>query len=187
MYQLRILFFTFASVAVLAPTLVSAAQVNCNVSAFKRECDEDLLQPHTPASRKEIKLKGVSITKELRAPDDQLPSAAHCKADFGIAYLQMNDKVRVETSIDSSTCGAASGEFTLQIRTYVETDSGSESVTRDVVEQWRRESNEPLELSKDYPIAENTEQTADSTRLGWVRVKSNPATACICAAADAGD
>lgn len=155
-----------------------AAEVNCTVSSFKRDCKEPLLEPHKDESRKSITLKGVTITRELRQPADKLPSAAHCEVDFEVSYLQMHDRLRVETTIQNHACSASSGAYTLQVRTYVDADNGPEPVTRLFTEYWRREDDQAVQVKAFYPME-------NATRLGWVRVKSDPASACICVDQDA--
>ncbi|MEM7002944.1 MAG: hypothetical protein AAF529_19310 [Pseudomonadota bacterium] len=168
------LWLTLFVILVTTPS-VRAAEVNCTVSAFKRDCKEPLLEPHKDESRKSIKLEGKTITRELRQPTSTLPSTAHCQAEFTVSYMQMHKILRVETRIETDDCAAASGEYTLQVRTYADTDDGPEPITRLLTEPWQRSDAEPVATVSQYAME-------GATRLGWVRVKSNPAKACICTA-----
>ena len=149
------------------------AETRCTSSAFKTECSEPDLEPHRQKSRHSIKLEGVTIKRELKAPVQELASEQHCVADIQISYMQMNEQIRVDATVDTDRCGPSSGEFDLSIRTYTETEQGSEPITRTVNEVWQRDNETPLELRKHYSMA-------GATRLGWVRVKTNPDVACLC-------
>ena len=156
---------------ILAGLLVSVAShakdVECRVSALKHDCGEAMEEPHNAEVRKGWKLEGITLERKLTVPGftDQ-----HCEADIDVSYMQMNDRIRVDTTIDTNKCGAAGGEYELHIRTY---DQGA-SETRTIVQSWQREGGEPVETTEFYPME-------GANQLGWVRVKSDVTLACLCA------
>ena len=158
-----------ALVAIVFSFAVQAAEVECRVSALKRECGEAMEEPHTPEMRKGWKLKGVPLERKLSVPGftDQ-----HCEADIDVSYMQMNDRIRVDTKINTGKCAAAAGEYELLVRTYEQ----GESITRSFPQSWQRDNDQPVEFSEYYPMA-------GANKLGWVRVKSDVVVACVCAEA----
>ena len=155
-----------ALTGVLASMATHAAEVECRVSALNRECGEAMEQPHTPEVRKGWKLQGVPLERKLSVPGF---TEQHCEADIDVSYMQMNDRIRVDTSIDTDKCGPAGGEYELQIRTY---DLGK-SVTRAITQSWQRQNSEPFESTQYFPME-------GANKLGWVRVKSDITLACLC-------
>ena len=156
-----------ALLGALVLTSVQAKDVECRVSALNHDCGEAMEEPHTAEMRKGWKLKGVPLERKLTVPGF---TEQHCVADISVSYMQMNDRIRVDTSIEVEECHAAGGEYELQIRTY---DKG-QSQTRTVAQSWHREDGEPVETTEYLPME-------GANKLGWVRVKSDVTLACLCA------
>ena len=167
-----------AGLVALAPgtgLLAEPASYVCTDSALKNNCRSPADKPNLDGRTRSIKLKAIPLVRKLTMPGQELLSDAHCRAAFEISYTQRHDQIRVYTTIDNGDCGASSGAYALRIRTYVEQeDGGMESVTRTVNERWQRDSEETVRVTKNYPMN-------GGSRVGWVRIKSDIASACLCA------
>ncbi len=169
----------FASLAALVPGISSFADpqnFNCTGGFIKKDCRNPADKPNLEGTPKSIKLKPIPLVRKLTLPGQELLTEQHCQAAFEISYMQRNDLIRVDTTINNEDCGPSSGEYALRIRTYKQSEDGSsEPVTRTVNERWQRNSAEPVLVSKDYPMD-------GGSHVGWVRIKADIASSCLCAA-----
>ena len=159
----------FGIVSCLPITTIAQEQY-CTASALKKNCKLPVTTPRDEARERAIKLKPIQLERKLKLPGQELLTEQHCQAEFEVSFMQMNDRIRVDTLIDHDQCGASGGEYTLRVRTYKQ----GESITRTMTEQWQRSAAEALELTTYYPME-------GANTVGWVRVKTDPLVACLCA------
>ena len=98
------------------------------------------------------------------------PRKPQCEAQVSISYVQMNTRVRVETTVENEGCAASSGDYALRLRTV---DGDGEIETRTFAESWSRANTEPVTTAKLYDIG-------SGRRLVWAQVSTAPATNCRC-------
>ena len=82
-----------------------------------------------------------------------LPSA-QCSASSTTQYEQRNTLARINSTVQVSDCTAASGTFTVAIRTRDE--SGADKPL-EFSETWQRSEGKDAQFTADYPIGENSE------------------------------
>ena len=77
-----------------------------------------------------------------------------CEANLALEYWQKGDQAEVDMVLNNNECPASSGEFTIQVR--YRTEDG-ELVTDEYPEMWSRDDDQPLEMSRLYPIGDNVD------------------------------
>jgi hypothetical protein len=77
-----------------------------------------------------------------------------CSARVEIEYSQNNTIASASGTIDTEDCAAAFGEYTVSVR-YRDTDG--EVKTLDVEETWRRDDDQPVHFTGEYPIGDNVD------------------------------
>ena len=77
-----------------------------------------------------------------------------CEANLSLEYWQKGDQAEVDMVLNNNECPASSGEFTIQVR--YRTEDG-ELVTDEYPEMWSRDDDQPLEMSRLYPIGDNVD------------------------------
>lgn len=158
----------------MAATGLGDPERNCYVSALKKECREPATEPRQDGASRSIKLKPIPLQRKLTLPGQDRMTEQHCTADFEVSYVQMNDRIRVDTRVDTDKCDVAGGQYSLRVRTYIDGEAGPEPVTRTMTEQWQRSTPGMVEQTTYYPM--------DGVgRLGWVRIDTDPVLACLCA------
>lgn len=75
-----------------------------------------------------------------------------CTAAMELEYYQKGASAHVEASLDNDQCGASSGTYNLEIRYR---DAAGNVQTKEVAETWERDDSSPLELAKDYFVADD--------------------------------
>ena len=93
-----------------------------------------------------------------------------CEAEVEISYVQMHDRVRVETTVVNDDCAASSGRYRVRLRIR---DEHGETQTQEFEESWARDDDALVMTTKHYPVAEGQE-------LVWARVRTSPKTNCAC-------
>lgn len=156
-------------------SVADPGNVICRGGALDKECRQAGDDPsQLNKGRKAITLEGVTLKRVLKVPGQETLTDRHCSADFDVSYAQRDEQIRVDTVISSTDCAESGGEYVLQVRTYKITADGEEPHTRTIQETWRRTTADPLKISKDYAMQ-------GATYVGWVRVKSDITSACLCA------
>ena len=121
--------------------------VHCQAAAGGSRVRENCeLETTTVRAEQELKL---SI--KLNA----LPANVQCGATTTTQYQQRNTIARVNGTLEIKDCTAASGTFTVALRTRDE--SGAEKPLLEFSETWERSENANVEFTADYPIGENVE------------------------------
>lgn len=77
-----------------------------------------------------------------------------CEANLALEYWQKGDQADVEMVLNNAECPASSGEFTIQVR--YRTEDG-ELVTDEYPEEWSRDDDQPIEMSRLYPIGDGVD------------------------------
>ena len=117
----------------------------CNVTSASRTRDACGIEAAT-VTRTERESR---LTFELAAP-----AILQCEVVIDSEYTQRDTIVRVNGSITNETCAASSGEYEIEIR--VRNSTGEQQVLV-FSESWQRDDDQPVAISADYPIGENTE------------------------------
>jgi hypothetical protein len=110
-------------------------------------------QPESTVLRTEQELE-ISIETPAVA-------SAQCDATTTAAYEQRNTVARVQGTIKVAGCKAASGNFTVTVRTR---DDSGEVKAVELMEAWQRSDDKDVSFSKDYPIGENVELVSARVR-----------------------
>jgi hypothetical protein len=84
-----------------------------------------------------------------------------CSSAVNIISEQRNTLARVTGTVESSSCPASHGEYTLVVAIR---DENNERSTLEFTETWQRDNDEPLSFRKEYPIGENVDLTRVSLR-----------------------
>ncbi len=149
--------------------------VICRGGALDKECRQAGDDPsQLNKGRKAITLKGVTLKRELHAPGQATLTDRHCSADFDVSYMQRDQQIQIDTVVRNEDCAESGGSYALRIRTYTITAQGEEPITRTIEETWQRTTSEPFRISKKYAME-------GATYVGWVRVKTDIGSACLCA------
>ncbi len=98
------------------------------------------------------------------------PTGPSCRAEVSISYVQMYDKVRVDTTIDHDGCAASSGDYTLRMRTK---DAAGEAHVDEFEESWQRDDAATVQTTRYYPVDPQRE-------VKWMRVRTVRKTNCQC-------
>lgn len=131
----------------------------------------------TSAAKKLERNNKVEFRKTLTLPGQSFERADACKALVSISYMQMNEKVRVDTTVVNEDCVVSSGGYTLLVRTI---DDEGEVQTRNITESWARNSAAPIELTQDYDLGINV-------GLLSVKVRTSRKTLCACNGGELAD
>ena len=123
-------------------------------------------------SRFTLRRQGVESRRKFQYSLTFSPSSQQtaCAAEVRIAYLQMHERVRVDTTVVNEDCAASSGEYKLKVRTR--DDSGRQR-TREFAETWSRTNDDAVETRRFYDMA-------GDTRLVAVQVVTRRKTSCRC-------
>lgn len=113
---------------------------------------------------------GVLVEKDLTLELETAPQEPACEATITLQYSQRNTIARVDRTIETATCAAAAGDYTLAINVR---DANGELKTLEFHETWQRSDGRPVESTSDYPIGENVDLASVRSR----RLR------CACAAA----
>ena len=121
-------------------------------------------------TKKKGKLRrGLEIDRTISVPAPQLEQP-DCQPELSISYQQMNDRVRVDTTVVNRQCGASSGEYTIRVRSRAET---GEIHTRDFPERWSRTDAEDFQTTAFYSME-------GDLNLLWARVMASRTDLCSC-------
>lgn len=128
---------------------------------------------------------GQTLTREgklefktiVRLPSQSFEQPDACNARVSISYMQMNQKVRIDTTVINEDCVVSGGDYTLFVRTI---DEAGEAHTRNITESWARKTAAPIELTQDYDLGSNV-------GLLSVNVRTSKKTACTCLGEEAGE
>ncbi len=85
-----------------------------------------------------------------------------CEATAALRYFQRGAEAEVETTIEILDCAASSGEFTIE--TTVRTDGQMDSDKRSFPETWSRDNDEPVVITKRYPIGDDVDLSRVNVR-----------------------
>jgi hypothetical protein len=83
---------------------------------------------------------------------DPLPTTLQCGATTTTEYQQLNTIARVTGTLEIADCAAASGAFTVSVRTKDE--SGTETPL-EFNETWQRSDDQDVTFTSDYPIGDD--------------------------------
>ena len=112
----------------------SRVRENCEVETSTVRAEQDL-----------------KLSIKLNAP----PANVQCSATTTTQYQQRNTVARVKSTLEIRDCTAASGTFTVALRTRDE--SGADKPPLEFTETWERSADQNVEFTADYPIGENVE------------------------------
>ena len=93
-----------------------------------------------------------------------------CEAKLALEYLQKGDQAEVDIEINNDECAASHGDFSIHVR--YRHDNG-EMFTDEFPESWSREDDQPIKMSRLYPIGDEVD---------LIRVRSRGLN-CSCGAA----
>ena len=95
----------------------------------------------------------VNNEAEIRHTMELEPPAADnaCKAVLELEYYQRGHEVRVNSTLTNPDCGASSGTYSIEVR--LRDDDGNTS-SKKFDESWTRDDDEPITLSRDYPVGD---------------------------------
>lgn len=93
----------------------------------------------------DIKIKNT-VTLEARL--------GGCEAKLALEYLQKGDQAEVGIEINNDECAASYGDFTIYVR--YRHDNG-EMFTDEFPETWSREDDQPVKMSRLYPIGDDVD------------------------------
>ena len=105
------------------------------------------------ADDKEIEAQSATFSKTFEMKVEQ--HSAECEATAVLEYLQRGDEAEVEATIENSDCAASSGEFTIE--TTVRADGQMDSDKLSFPETWSRDDEDPVVITKRYPIGDNVD------------------------------
>ena len=97
-----------------------------------------------------------------------------CKAELEIEYYQKGSSAHVESTLTNADCGASSGSYVIQVR-YRGADRQTQ--TKDFAESWARTDTTPIQVEKDYYVADD---------IDIIRVRSRKLN-CTCAPEETAD
>lgn len=156
------------TLAALANLATFAGERACQPGAEDLPCREEIKSAN---QRRGLETGGtVTFKKLIVLPGQSMNRALACNANISISYTQMNERIRVKTSIDHEDCAASSGEYRLRIRTR---DEALELHTVEISKSWAREKNAVIELTEYYDIGADVD-------LVSLRIKQSPKKGCTC-------
>lgn len=89
------------------------------------------------------------------------PGNPRCEAQLLFTYIQYDTVARVDSKLTNTDCAASSGDYTIRVRFR---DENNELRSLEYPETWRRDDDQPIELSKDYVIGENVDLVSVRSR-----------------------
>ena len=131
---------------------------------------KDKCEAYWEGTRKLERSATVEFKKTVKLPAQTIERPGVCDARVSISYMQMNEKVRVDTTVVNEDCVVSAGDYTLLVRTI---DEAGESHTRNITESWGRKTAAPIELTQDYHLGSDV-------GLLSVKVRTSRKTACTC-------
>lgn len=144
---------------------------NCTSIRLDGKCKPAPLSAEDNMRKATIQGRQIDVTKTLTLPEQrQRVDSSQCEARFTLAYVQMNDKIRVKMQVTNNDCIASGGEYQLRVRSVSE---AQEIQTRTIDASWARTEEGPIKFTKYYAMEGDTD-------LVWVKIKSKRKTACIC-------
>jgi hypothetical protein len=105
------------------------------------------------ADDKEIEAQSATFSKTFEMKVEQHSTA--CEATAVLEYSQHGADVEVEATIENYDCAASSGEFTIE--TTVRADGKMDSDKLSFPETWSRDDENPVVITKRYPIGDNVD------------------------------
>lgn len=167
---LLLLVFGIPQIALIA--MADPTYSECTSLYIKDKCEG-----YQEGKRKLERSATVEFKKIVKLPAQTIEQPNACDARVSISYMQMNEKVRVDTTIVNEDCVVSGGDYTLLVRTI---DEAGESHMRNITETWGRETAVPIELSKDYDLGSDV-------GLLSVKVRTSRKTACTCFGGEEAD
>lgn len=156
------------SVGVAPPAVAQGADRDAGRSA-------DCL-PSGSRARESCEPTTTVVTTESKISFSLEPPAlntTYCAVTIEIAYTQRDTVASVEGTIHNTDCAASSGEYKVLVVTRSE---DSQLTTREFLDSWQRDDEQPVTFNNRYPIGENVD---------LIRVRAQQ-TRCTCAAAPEG-
>lgn len=138
---------------------------------------KDKCEAYWEGTRKLERSATVEFKKTVKLPAQSFEQPDACNARVSISYMQMNQKVRIDTTVINEDCVVSGGDYTLFVRTI---DEAGEAHTRNITESWARKTAAPIELTQDYDLGSNV-------GLLSVNVRTSKKTACTCLGEEAGE
>jgi len=115
----------------------------CDSIRLPDKCRAAPLSTEGNLREEQIPGKTLVFKKRMTLPAQELKNeTGTCEAHYRISYAQMNDRVKVETSIENKSCAASHGQYSLRIRSILET---GETVTRSFDNSWSRQDDQSEE------------------------------------------
>ncbi len=105
------------------------------------------------AADRQTKANSTTFSKTFELKTEQRTTA--CEATAALEYFQRGTEADVETTIENVDCEASSGTFTIEAT--VRADGQKDSAKLSFPETWSRDTDEPVEISKRYPIGDNVD------------------------------
>ena len=105
------------------------------------------------ADDKEIEAKSATFSKTFEMKVEQ--HSTECEATAVLEYFQRGGEAEVEATIENHDCAASSGEFTIE--TTVRADGQMDSEKLSFPETWSRDDEDPVVITKRYPIGDNVD------------------------------
>jgi hypothetical protein len=105
------------------------------------------------ADDKEIEAKSATFSKTFEMKVEQ--HSTECEATAVLEYFQRGGEAEVEATIENPDCAASSGEFIIE--TTVRADGQMDSNKLSFPETWSRDDEDPVVITKRYPIGDNVD------------------------------
>jgi len=105
------------------------------------------------ADDKEIEAESATFSKTFEMKVEQ--HSTECEATAVLEYFQRGGEAEVEATIENPDCAASSGEFTIE--TTVRADGQMDSDKLSFSETWSRDDEDPVVITKRYPIGDNVD------------------------------
>ena len=98
----------------------------------------------------------TEVSLDLPAPD-----TVYCAAVIAIEYTQRNTVAAITGTITNADCAACSGEYEVTVTVR---DQALGLKILKFVESWRRQDDQPVSFSLEYPIGQNVDLTSVRAR-----------------------
>lgn len=95
-----------------------------------------------------------TMTVELKKTITLEARMGGCEARLALEYLQKGDQAEVEIEVNNNECAASYGDFTVHVR--YRHDNG-EMLAAEFPETWSRQDDQPVRLSRLYPIGDEVD------------------------------
>ena len=82
------------------------------------------------------------------------PPQLACQAELEMSWYQKGPRIRVESELINADCDASSGTYTVEVRYRGDTP---EVLRKEFPESWARPDDQPIQVEKEYEIAENVD------------------------------